>query len=167
MRVQVPSAVVNNSYKAFPQGSFDGTISAAQVRDIKNDGSWVVIKLSLDKVTPREGTPNPGRDRFSGDITLVNTDREGNTVDLRQLTEINGDTPFSIERSAGLLAGLGAALGVAEVDDAGNVGVDFSQVAEALVDGQFAGQRIGFEVSHYTTSKNETRDQLATIGMAA
>ncbi len=168
MRVQVPSAIVNNEYPVFPQGAYDGKITAAAVRDPNNDGSWVLIKLTVGDITPREGTADPGRDRFSGDITLRNTDQEGNVQDLRELSEFNGTTHWSIQTGARLLAGLAAGLDVAEVDEAGNVNVDFSQVAEALIDGAFEGQRVGFEVNNYVSKKTKkTGDGFDAFGPAS
>lgn len=166
MRVTVPSAVVQNSYTAFPAGNYDGTLTGAQVRDPNGDGSWVIIKVSAGDISPREGTADPGREKFSGDITIRNTDKDtGEAQDLRELSEVNGNLHWSIERGAGLLAGMGAAFGVAEVDDAGNVSVDLGALATALIDGQFEGERFGFEVTNRTRD-GKTYDGFRTIGPA-
>lgn len=167
MRVRVPKAVVENSYEAFPEGNYEGVISGADVRDPNNDQSWLLIKLATSDVTAREGTADPGRSAFSGDIVLRNTDREtGDVVDVREISDVNGSTPFAIRRSAGLLAGIAAALQVGDVADSGDVEVDLGEVAEALVNGDFEGQKIAFAVSHYTNRKGDTYDQFDVIGPA-
>lgn len=168
MRVNVPNAIVDNEYPAFAPGTYDGTIASADVRDPNKDGSWLLIKLGLSDVTPREGTQGDGRSAFSGDIVIRNTDQETGAVqDLREMESINGECHWSIERGAGLLAGIGFALGVADRDEQ-NTTVDLAQVAEALVDGDFAGQRVGFEVGNYISKKNQkTYDQFNAIGPAS
>lgn len=167
MRVRVPKAVVQNSYEAFPEGHYEGIISGADVADPNNDQSWLLLKLSVSDITPREGTADPGRSAFSGDITLRNTDRDtGDVIDVREISDLNGSTPFSIRRAAGLLSGVAAAVEVGDVADNGDVEVDLSQVAEALVDGDFEGQKVAFAVSHYTNRKGDTIDQFDVIGPA-
>ena len=162
MRASVPTAVVDNTYENFPQGNYDGEIREAELRDVNNDGSWLTLKVGVDNITPREGTANPGRDRFQSDIT-IRTDG----VDLFEVTDFsNPDLPFGIRRAAGLLAGLGEGLGVAERTVEG-VSVDLKAVAEALIDGKFKGERVGFEVTHYTNKKDKTFDQYNRFGAAS
>jgi hypothetical protein len=158
MRVAVPNATVDNTYEAFPAGDYEGTIEGASIRDPNQDGSWVLAKLSLTSVTPREGTADPGRSAFSGDITIANTDKSGKFADVRELTEINGKTPFAVKRGVGLLAGLATAVGAGERDNS-HTSVDLKATVDALVDGAFNGQRIAFRVSHYND-----RDQIEVIG---
>ena len=164
MRIDIPTSIVDNDYEVFPVGKYNGTISGAKVRDPNGDGSWVIAKVSVTDVTPREGTAEPARNAFSGDITLRNTDKDGNVVDVRDLDRITDKTPFPVRRAAGLLAGLGTAAGVADRTD-GRVSVDLGQVAEALVNEQFNNQRIGFEVTHYLKD-GKPRDQFTVIGPA-
>jgi hypothetical protein len=169
MQVKVPNRIVDNSYTAFPRGNYDGTISGAAVRDPNNDGSWVLVKLSLEGITPREGTADPGRTNFSGDIVIRNTDKDtGEAQDLRELSEVNGNLHFTVERGAGLVAGLGAAVGAAERDETG-VSVDLGAVIESLVDGAFEGKRIGFTVNNRKDKNDPTKiyDGFAAIGPSA
>lgn len=167
MRAVVPTSVTDNRPDAFPEGFYEGTISGAAVRDPNKDGSWVLVALSLSDITPREGTADPGRKSYRSDILLRNTDRDGNVVDIRELDSVNGGTPFQIRRAAGLLAGLGLAVGAAERTPQGDI-VDFGAVAEQLVGGAFEGQRISFQVNHWTPKGGgEARDQIVRIGPAA
>lgn len=163
MKAQVPNTIVDNDYEAFPEGFYDGEISGAQLRDPNNDGSWLILKLSLTNVTPKDGTQDPGRNRFSGDITL-RTDG----TDLFEVSNFaDNELHFAIRRSAGLLAGLGEGLGVA-TRVGGSVDVDLKAVAEALIDGNFENAKVGFQVSHYTNKKSgKTYDQFARFGSAS
>lgn len=164
MRASVPTSVVDNEYENFPKGYYDGNIDSAEVRDPNDDGSWLMIRLAVDEITPKEGTADPGRGRFSSDIT-VKTDG----VDLFEVEDFNNpDLPFGIVRGAGLLAGLAEALGVGERDEqTGQVVADLEAVAQAVTGGQFEGERVGFGVSHYTNSKGDTYDQFERFGPAS
>lgn len=164
MRVSVPTNIVDNSYEIYPEGNYDGDIASASIRDVLGDGSWLTLKVSLDGVTARDGTADAGRDRFQSDITL-RTDG----TDLFEVENFaNGEIPFGIRRAAGLLAGLAEGLSIEDRAD-GAVGVDLKEVAEALVDGEFEGERVSFQVSHYTPKKegSTARDQYGKFGITS
>jgi hypothetical protein len=154
MRASVPSTVVDNEYSLFPQGTYEGEIATAELRTPKE--GWQVLKLAVENVAPREGTGDPGREKFQSDITILN---EG--VNVLEVADFSDpDVPFQIKRAAGLLAGLGEALGVAERVN-GVVHADLKQVAEALIAGEFKGNKIAFEVTHFQGKKagSKARDQ--------
>lgn len=163
MRASVPTSTVDNTYEAFPRGAYDGEIQGAEIRDPNNDGSWLVLKLSVSGVTPKEGTADPGRSAFQSDITL-----KTDGVDVTTVEDFgNRDLPFPIRRSGGLLAGLSEALGVASRDN-GQVSFDPAAIVDALVDGQFVGEKVGFEVGHYTPKgSTDARDQYNRFGPAS
>lgn len=164
LRVNVPTNIVDNSYEIYPEGNYDGDIASASIRDVLGDGSWLTLKVSLDGVTARDGTADASRDRFQSDLT-IRTDG----IDLFEVENFaNGEIPFGIRRAAGLLAGLAEGLSI-EGRESGQVGVDLKEVAEALVDGQFEGERVSFEVAHYTPKKegSTARDQYNTFGVAS
>jgi hypothetical protein len=154
--------VVDNSYAVFPEGTYTGALSGAEVRDPKSDGSWLTLKVSLDDITPMDGTADPGRTKFNGDLTIL-TDGH----DLREIEDFsNRDIPFSVVRSAGLIAGIAEALGVASREN-GQVDVDIRQVLEALTEGNFAGERVAFEVTHYSPKNSDkTYEQFNRFGAA-
>lgn len=164
MRASVPSTIVDNEYSLFPEGAYEGKIASAELRDPKGDGSWKVLKVALEDVTPREGTADPGREKFQSDITIVN-----DGIDVLEVTDFaSQEIPFQIRRAAGLLAGLGEALGVAERKN-GVVHADLKAVAEALIGGEFKGEKISFEVTHFKGKKegSKPRDQYNRFGPAA
>jgi hypothetical protein len=162
VRASVPTSTVDNTYEVFPKGVYDGNLSGAQQRDVNGDGSWITLKLSVSDITPKEGTADPGRTAFNSDLTL-----KTDGVDLFEVENFNSrDVPFGIRRSAGLLAGLAEGLGVAAREN-GIVSVDLAAVVTALVDSQFDGERVGFEVSHYTPKGGEARDQYNRFGPAS
>lgn len=143
MRASVPATTVDNSYETFPAGYYTGEITSVELRDPNGDGSWLVLKVAVAGITPKKGTPAPGRDRFQGDIT-IKTDG----VDLFTVESFgNPDLPFMIRKGAGLLAGLAEGLGVAKRVN-GQVEADLEAVSEALIAGEFKSNKIGFEVSN-------------------
>jgi len=150
MRASIPTNVVDNSYTVFPEGFYTGALSSAEVRDPKSDGSWLLLRVGLDTITPNDGTADPGRESFRGDITISS---DGH--DLREITDFSSkEIPFGVVRSAGLLAGIAEALGVATREN-GQVDVDLRQVVEALAEGNFAGERVAFEVTHYKPKNSD------------
>lgn len=163
MRASVPTAVVDNTYEVFPQGYYDGDIAAAELRDPNKDGSWLTLKVAVSNITPKDGTQDPGRSAFQSDLT-IKTDG----VDLFEVEDFSDrDLPFGIRRSAGLLAGLAEGLGVATREN-GSVQADLRAVAEALIEGNFEGERVGFEVAHYTPKDSDkARDQYNRFGPAS
>lgn len=163
MQVEIPNHVVQNEYPAFPAGHYEGVVSDAQIRDPRGDGSWLLIRLRLTDVQPREGTPDPGRRSFSGDITLRNTDKDGNVLDLRVVSEVNGSTPRSLQRGAGLIAGLAAAAGLAERTANGLV-VDLDYVVSELLSDQMNGLAVAFTVTNRTDKNGKLIDELSVIG---
>lgn len=155
MRANIPTALVDNAYEVFPKGTYVGRIDGAEVRDVKNDGSWITLKLELSGISAVEGTEDPGRTRFSSDLTI--------SSDGTSLLEVTnwGDSniPYGVRKSAGLLAGLAEGLGVAERGPNG-VSADLAQVVEALTEGQFKGEQVAFEVDHYSPKNSDkTYDQ--------
>lgn len=164
MRARVPGSVIDNDYENFPEGFFDGDLGVAEVRDVHGDGSWLSLEIPTSNITPKEGTEDPGRSTFSTGITVL-TDG----VDLTEVDDFsNGDIPFGVRRAAGCLAGMAEGLGVAERDDAGNVDVDLAAVIDALTSGEFEGERVGFEVSHYSPKgSDKTYEQYNRFGPAS
>jgi hypothetical protein len=162
MRASIPTNVVDNSYAVFPEGTYTGALQSAEVRDPKSDGSWLTLKVGLDTITPMDGTTDPGRATFKGDFTIA-TDGH----DLREIEDFSSrEIPFSIVRSAGLIAGMAEALGVANREN-GQVDVDIRQVLEALTEGNFAGERVAFEVTHYSPKNSDkTYEQFNRFGTA-
>lgn len=162
MRASIPTAIVDNTYENFPEGTYVGSIDGAEIRDVKDDGSWITMKLSIGSITPADGTEDPGRKRFTGELTLVNDEN-----DVRTMTNFGQGAHFGLVRTAGLLAGLAEGLGVAERTPQG-VQVDLDAVISGLADGQFAGEQVAFEVTHYTSKSNgKTYDQYAKFGPAS
>lgn len=163
MRAEVPTSVVDNSYTVFPEGYYEGAIASAELRDPNNDGSWLVLKVGLNDITPKDGTSLTDRKTFKGDITV-----RTNGTDLFEMDGFTGDDlPFAIVRSAGVLAGLAEGLGVATRTN-GAVNVDLKATAEALIDGQFEGERVSFQVTHYTPKgSDKPRDQYNRFGAAS
>lgn len=162
MRAAIPTSLVDNSYENFPEGTYMGAIDSAEVRDVKNDGSWITLKIGLSDIKPFEGTSDPGRSRFQAEITLT-TDG----VNLFEVTNwADKNVPFGIRKTAGLLAGLAEGLGVAQRTPAG-VECDLEAVVDGLTTGQFAGERVGFEVVHYSPKNSDkTYDQVNRFGAA-
>lgn len=163
-RARVPGALIDNSYENFPKGFYDGDITGAEVRDPNGDGSWLTLKLSVDNITPKEGTADPGRTRFQGDITL-RTDG----VDLSEVEDFgNGDIPYGVRKAGGLIAGIAEGLNVATRGDDGVLDVDLAAMVDALTSGDFEGERVGFEVSHYSPkTSDKTYDQFNQFGPAS
>jgi len=163
MRVSIPTSVVDNTYTAFPEGTYTGALVSAEVKDPKDDGSWLLLKLGLDGISANEGTEDPGRSKFTADITLY-TDGQN----VAEIENFNADgVPFSLVRSSGLLAGIAEGLGVVTRDGT-QVVVDLEQVIAALTDGNFEGERVSFEVSHYTPKgSDKTYEQFSAFGPAA
>ena len=160
MRVSIPTSGIDNEYPAFPEGAYSGVIASADLRDPNGDGSWLTLKVGLNEVTPREGTADPGRNRFQGDITI-----QTNGYNVFELENFN-DVDFRIKKAADLLAGLAEGLGVV-TRDGKQVDVDLREVAEALIDGQFEGEEVGFEVGHWTPKEGPARDQYRAFGHSA
>lgn len=165
MRARVPTSVVDNTYEAFPAGLYDGKIATAEIRDASKtkDGSWLTLKLGVEDITPRDGTPSPGREKFTGELTLT-TDG----VDVFTVEDFtNPNVPFGIRKTAGLLAGLAEGLNLGTRTKEG-VEADLKQVAEALVAGDLKGDKISFEVAHYTNkTTGKIYDQYNRIGAAS
>lgn len=159
MRARVPTAAIDNSYEAFPEGAYDGQIASATLRDPNGDGSWLILKLGLDSIVPKEGTSDPGRERFSGDIT-IETDGV-NVFDVEDFG--NGKLDFRIRKSGALLAGLAEGLGLVTREN-GQVDVDLREVADSLIDGQFEGETVGFEIGNWQPKEGPTRDQYRAFG---
>lgn len=162
MRATIPASDVDNSYAVFPEGLYNGQIATAEIRDVK-DG-WQTLKIAVEEVTPRDETqPSPGRTKFQSDITL-----KTDGVSVFEVGDFSSpDLPFGIRKAAGLLAGLAEGLGVATREN-GQVVADLKSVAEALVAGEFKGEKIGFEVKHYKPKgKDKTYDQYNRFGPAA
>lgn len=163
MRARVPANLIRSTYSVFPEGNYSGEIVSASLRDPKGDGSWLTLKLGVGSVTANEGTDNPGRDRFQSDI-LIKTDG----VNVFDIEDFNDEAiPFQIRKASGLLAGLAIGLGVVE-EGKGGSDLDLKDVAEALIDGKFQGDRVGFTVGHWTGSKEGAtpRDQYKEFGHA-
>ena len=163
MRASIPTNVVDNTYATFPAGVYTGGLASAEQRDPQGSGEWLTLKVGFNEVTPNEGTEDPGRSSFAADITI----RTGG-FDVTEIEDFSKrDIPFAIVRSAGLLASMAEALGVASREN-GRVDVDIRQVVDALTEGNFAGERISFEVSHYTpkNSPDKVYEQFAHFGMA-
>lgn len=163
MRASVPTSVVDNTYEVFPQGYYDGDIVEAEVRDPNGDGSWLTLKIRTENITPKEGTEDPGRSAFQSELT-IKTDG----IELFDVDNFNDRSiPFGLVRAAGALAGLAEGLGVATREN-GAVDVDLRQVAEALAAGQFNGERVGFQVTHYSPKDSDkTYDQFGGFGPAS
>lgn len=161
MRARVPTAIIDNTYEAFPEGHYNGKIVGAELRDPNRDGSWLILKLAAGDVTPKEGTPNPGRGAFSGDITL-----KSNGIDLFEIADFSDTSiPYPIRLSAGLLAGLAEVLGVGDRSN-GAVETDLKAFTTALLDGQFQGEAVGFSVKHWSKADGTPRDQFGAFGAA-
>lgn len=162
MRASIPTNVVDNSYAVFPEGFYTGALTSAEVRDPKSDGSWLTLKVGLGEVTPNEGTADPGRASFKGDLT-IRTDGH----DILEIEDFsNREIPFSLVRSAGLIAGIAEALGVAS-REGGNVDVDIREVVEALTEGNFSGERVSFQVTHYSPKNSDkVYEQFGAFGTA-
>lgn len=164
MRARVPTQLVDNEYEAFPKGFYDGDIDSAEVRDPKDDGSWLTMEVGFASITPKEGTNDPGRSRFSNGITIYS---EG--VHVKDVEDFsNNDLPFGVRRAGGLLAGLAEGLGVATRDDDGYLDVDIEAVIDALTSGEFEGERVGFQVGHYSPKNSDkTYEQFERFGPAS
>lgn len=162
MRASIPTNIVDNSYAVFPEGKYTGSLSGAEVRDPKGNGSWLTLKVSLDEISPMEGTEDPGRTKFNGDITIL-TDGH----DMREIADFSDrNLPYALVKSAGLIGGMAEALGVASREN-GRVDVDIPAVLEALTEGNFAGERVGFEVAHYSPKNSDkTYEQFNAFAMA-
>tara|TARA_R110002020_G_scaffold121916_3_gene277024 strand:+ start:17856 stop:18353 length:498 start_codon:yes stop_codon:yes gene_type:complete len=164
MQVTIPTSLIDQSYEAFPEGTYSGELDSSELRDPKGDGSWLTLKLGFDEVMANTGTDDPGRSRFTGDITIA-TDG----YDVRELQESdlrNKNVPYSVRRTSGLLAGMAEGLGIVQRNGTGGVTVDLAEIVEALTEGNFAGERVAFEVSHYTTAAGKTREQIKQFGRA-
>jgi|TARA_A100001037_G_scaffold91951_1_gene83355 hypothetical protein len=162
MQATIPTSLIDQSYETFPEGTYSGDIDSAAIRDPKGDGSWLTLKLGLDGVAPNEGTNDPGRTRFTGDITVA-TDG----YDVREISDFSDrNVPFPVRRAGGLLAGLAEGLGIVQRNGTNMVAVDVSQVLDALTEGNFSGERVAFEVTHYTPASGKTREQFNQFGVS-
>jgi len=163
-KARVPGSLIDNEYQTFPKGFYDGDIASAEIRDPRNDGSWLSLELGMENVTPKEGTEDPGRSSFSTGITI--------STDGVHVTEVedfsNGELPFAIRRAGALLAGLAEGLQVTTRDDSGVVEVDIEAVVNALTSGEFEGDRVGFQVDHYSPKNSDkTYEQYNRFGHAS
>ncbi len=162
MRVSIPTSGIYNAYEAFPEGSYNGEITSAVLRDPNGDGSWLVLKVGVSNITAKEGTADPGRARFSGDI-LIQSDGV-NVFEVENFATVD----FRIKKASELLAGLAEGVGAASREN-GQVDVDLKEVAEALIDGQFEGEAVGFEVANWQPKEegSSLRDQYRAFGHSA
>lgn len=162
MRARVPAARVHNEYEAFPEGFYDGDLAEARVRDPNEDGSWLRLRISLDNVAPKEGTEDPGRTRFTGEITVL--------TDGYNVAEIddfgNDELPYPVQLAGELLGGIAEGLGVYDTDGK-YIEFDPGELISALTDGAFEGERVGFRVRHWTDKEGNTRDDFAQFGPAS
>lgn len=161
--MRIPTNLIDNTYELFPPGDYDGSIDGAELRDPMGDSSWVILRVSLTDIRAREGTADTDRTTFSGDITLLSND-----VDLRELDTITADTPFMLQRASGLLGGIAEGIGVTGERTNGAVDADVPAIVEALTNGQFEGERVGFSVSHYKPKgKDKVYEQFLRFGVAS
>ena len=163
MRAHVPSNIIDNTYEEFPRGFYSGAIASAAIRDPNNDGSWLTLKIGVDSITPKDGTADPGRASFAAELTTL-TDG----VDLFEVEDFsNGKLPYPVVLSAGLLTRMAEALGVVTRGPNGS-DLDLREFAGKLIDGKFVSERIGFQVTHYTTKGDnpKTYDQYGAFGSA-
>lgn len=159
MRVSIPTSGIDNTYEAFPEGAYTGEIASAALRDPAGDGSWLVLKVGVNNIVPKDGTADPGRNRFSGDITI-----QTDGVNLLEVEDFaNGEVPFTVKKAADLLAGLAEGLDVVSRED-GRVEVDLREIFEGLIDGQFEGETVGFEIGNWQPKEGPTRDQYRAFG---
>ena len=164
MRASIPTNVVDNSYAVFPEGTYTGHIASAEVRDPKGDGTWQTLKIGLDSVMPIDDTPDPGRQRFAADITIV-TDG----FDLREIEDFSKrDIPYAIVRAGGLLGGMAEALGLV-TREGGRMEVDLLEVVTALTEGNFASEAVAFQVTHYIpkNAPDKPREQFGSFRSAS
>lgn len=162
MRAKVPAARVHNEYEAFPPGYYDGNLSGAEVRDPRGEGEWLTLRVSLDNVAAREGTEDPGRTRFNGDITIL-TDG----YDVREIDDFSNDNlPYQIQVAGELLGGIAEGLGVYETEGR-DIVFDPEAVISALASGDLEGERLGFGVRNWEDNDGNVRDDFSQFGPAS
>lgn len=165
MRATVPTGRIRNRYDPFPEGTYRGRIDETEVRDPNDDGEWLLVEVSVEDIEPVDETDDPGRDSFSDDLT-VKTDGL-HIADIEDFTQddlYEGRT-FGLVRAAGLLAGLGEAVGATEIDDEEmEQSVDIEAILEALTSGEFDSEVVGFEVGHYERDDG-LDDQFVAFGV--
>mgnify|MGYP006283097509 CR=1 FL=1 len=161
MRAPIPTGRIRNRYDPFPQGTYRGRLTEAEVRDPTGEGEWLTIEVTVEDIEPVGETDDPGRSTYSDDLTIQT---DGLHVDdVEDFT--NDEVPFGLVRTAGLLAGLGEAVGALEIDDgAVENAVDISPILSALNEGEFDGEIVGFEIGHWTNNDDEVNDQFAAFG---
>jgi hypothetical protein len=157
MRVTIPTSAVDNTYTPMPEGEYEGTIDLAEEKSPTDD--WTVVRISLTDVASTDADVDLSRSRFGADLTIAT-----NGESLLEISEYSDKLPFAIRKTAACLAGLAEGVGVTQRTETG-VDFDISDVYDALLAGEFRGERVRFEVSHYTPKNGgRTREQFAAFG---
>lgn len=162
MKAHVPTSLVDNEYELFPAGTFVGKLSGATLRE-NSDGSRVSLRVSIGDTQPAdEEQPDTNGRTFSGDVAV--------RWDGQSVTEIadfsDDNLPFPLRLGAARLAGLAECVGAAERDtETGTVSTDFARLIEALQDGAFEGETVGFSVQH-RSYENANGDEVETDDFA-
>lgn len=156
MQASVPTTAVDNEYELFPEGTFVGELSGAELRE-RDDGR-ADLQVSFSNTAPfSENDPDTGGRTFSGKIAVV---RDGiNVTDVGDFSD--QDLPWAIRKAGALFGGLAEAVGAGQRDEeTGQVYLDVAQLLGALQDGDFAGESAVFEVTHFSFTPDDEDDEI-------
>jgi len=147
----VPSALVDNEYELFPEGTFTGKLVGAKMRTF--DSGDQILNISVGgTAAASDEDPDTGGRTFTGRVQL-----KRQNLSILDITTFGPNVPFPLRRAGGLLAGLAEAVGAGERGDAG-VDVDLEDFIEDLMGGAFENAELLFEVTHNSWTRKDPSD---------
>lgn len=156
----VPQNVLEGRGTPFPTGTYISAENAIQ-QVWNEDKTQLDFVFKFSENSPVEGA-NVGKRPMTQRVTIIFKNQS--VVDIATFDE---NTPFALQRSAGLLAQLALALGVAQPNpNGGGVTFDIENFLAGLASGLYSKATVGFEVYHRAwkskaTGKSGTSAEIA------
>jgi hypothetical protein len=150
----IPQNILDGKSPPFPAGTY-----VSKENEVKQ--VWSEDKKSLDfQITLKDNAPvegsQIGKRPMVQRITVIY--KEKGLVDV---TTFDQDTPFPLQRGAGLLGTLAQAVGAATANPEGGATLDVENFLGGLASGLYAKNAVGFEVQHRAW---KSKTQLNTDG---
>lgn len=154
--MKIPAAVTDNTPTPFPVGVYIGELADIEHRESTENGH-VFLRMNFVSNNPADdNTGDPGN-RILRDDACIRYAGES----LFDYEEITDDTPFLLRRGAGLLSGLALAVGAVDRGPEGVVDIDLPSFVHDLEEGEYAGEKVKFQVEHNTYKKKDAPENEA------